>query len=155
MPFVLFVGSPSYFNSAWQLNSRPFQRGSQRNSETEPMDAVPLIFHPPVLPEDTLMEVERNTIHTLRTAFTEEHETANLHAKRPVSAFTVLDVFFSQQAHTDALSDLRFTLAFVHCVMELASSKEPGLDAISCPDISFLEQSLVTDQISLLSREWR
>ncbi|KAM4576676.1 serine/threonine-protein kinase ULK1a isoform 1-T1 [Odontesthes bonariensis] len=110
----MFLGSPSYFNSAWQLNSRLFQRGSRRNSETEPMDAVPLIFHPPVLPEDTLME----------------------------------------QAHTDALSDLRFTLAFVHCVMELASSKEPGLDTISSPDISFLEQSLVTDQISLLSREW-
>ncbi|KAM7391654.1 hypothetical protein PAMP_022325 [Pampus punctatissimus] len=58
------------------------------------------------------------------------------------------------QAHTDALSDLRFTLAFVHCVMELASSKEPELDTISSSDVSFLEQSLVTDQISLLSREW-
>lgn len=60
-----------------------------------------------------------------------------------------------QQAHTDGLSDLRFTLAFVHCVMELASSKDAGLDPISSPDVSFLEQSLVTDQISLLSREWR
>uniref|UniRef100_A0A4W6FLW1 non-specific serine/threonine protein kinase n=1 Tax=Lates calcarifer TaxID=8187 RepID=A0A4W6FLW1_LATCA len=67
---------------------------------------------------------------------------------------TVFYCFFSQQAHTDALSDLRFTFAFVHCVMELASSKDPGLDAISSPDVSFLEQSLVTDQISLLSREW-
>lgn len=63
--------------------------------------------------------------------------------------------FLLQQAHTDALTDLRFTLAFVHCVMELASSKDPGLDAISSPDVSFLEQSLVTDQISLLSKEWR
>ncbi|XP_028269002.1 serine/threonine-protein kinase ULK1a [Parambassis ranga] len=110
-------GSPSYVNSAWLLNSRLVQRGSRRNSETEAMEAVPLsslIFHPPVLPEDTLME----------------------------------------QAHTDALTDLRFTLAFVHCVMELASSNEQGLDASSNPDVSFLEQSLVTDQISLLSREW-
>lgn len=39
--------------------------------------------------------------------------------------------------------------------MELASSKDPGLGAISSPDVSFLEQSLVTDQISLLSKEWR
>ncbi|TMS03225.1 Serine/threonine-protein kinase ULK1 [Larimichthys crocea] len=81
------------------------------------MDATPhssLVFHPPELPEDTLME----------------------------------------QAHTDALSDLRFTLAFVHCVMELASSKDPGPGAIGSPDVSFLEQSLVTDQISLLSKEW-
>ncbi|XP_067460708.1 serine/threonine-protein kinase ULK1a [Thunnus thynnus] len=113
----MFTGSPSYINSAWLLNSRLLQRGSRRNSETEAMDATPhcnLVFHPPELPEDTLME----------------------------------------QAHTDALSDLRFTLAFVHCVMELASTKGPGLDTISSPDVSLLEQSLVTDQISLLSREW-
>ncbi|XP_070690056.1 serine/threonine-protein kinase ULK1a [Pempheris klunzingeri] len=113
----MFSGSPSYMNSAWLLNSRPHQGRSRRNSETEAMDAAPhssLVFHPPELPEDTLME----------------------------------------QAHTDALSDLRFTLAFVHCVMELASSKDQGLDAISTPDVSFLEQSLVTDQISLLSKEW-
>lgn len=64
-------------------------------------------------------------------------------------------LFFPQQAHTDALTDLRFTLAFVYCVMELASSKDPGPGAISSPDVSFLEQSLVTDQISLLSKEWR
>ncbi|XP_070820407.1 serine/threonine-protein kinase ULK1a isoform X1 [Chaetodon trifascialis] len=110
-------GSPSYINSAWLLNSRLLHGGSRRNSETEAMDAAPLcslVFHPPELPEDTLME----------------------------------------QAHTDALSELRFTLAFVHCVMELASSKDPGLAAISSPDVSFLEQSLVTDQISLLSKEW-
>uniref|UniRef100_A0A8D0CQM0 non-specific serine/threonine protein kinase n=1 Tax=Sander lucioperca TaxID=283035 RepID=A0A8D0CQM0_SANLU len=109
------AGSPSYINSAW--NSRLLRVGSRRNSETEAMDATPhssLVFHPPELPEDTLME----------------------------------------QTHTDALSDLRFTLAFVLCVMELASSKDSALDAISSPDVSFLEQSLVTDQISLLSKEW-
>lgn len=68
---------------------------------------------------------------------------------------TVLCCFCSQQDHTNALSELRFTLAFVHCVIELASSKELGLTAISSPDVSFLEQSLVTDQISLLNKEWR
>uniref|UniRef100_A0A665WMC5 non-specific serine/threonine protein kinase n=1 Tax=Echeneis naucrates TaxID=173247 RepID=A0A665WMC5_ECHNA len=67
---------------------------------------------------------------------------------------TGISINLCKESHTDALSDLRFTLAFVHCVMELASSKDTGLDAISCPDVSFLEQSLVTDQISLLSREW-
>uniref|UniRef100_A0A3Q2Q4Z6 non-specific serine/threonine protein kinase n=1 Tax=Fundulus heteroclitus TaxID=8078 RepID=A0A3Q2Q4Z6_FUNHE len=112
-----FSGSPTYFNSGWMLNASPLQRGSRRNSESEAMDSIPqscLIFHPPELPEDTLLE----------------------------------------QAHTDALSDLRFTLAFVTCVMELASSKGPALDDICSPDISFLEQSVVTDQISLLGKEW-
>uniref|UniRef100_A0A4W6FLX3 non-specific serine/threonine protein kinase n=1 Tax=Lates calcarifer TaxID=8187 RepID=A0A4W6FLX3_LATCA len=124
-PPVFTMGSPSKGSSPPDTmvsrmlagSSRLLQRGSRRNSETEAMDATPhsgLVFHPPELAEDTLME----------------------------------------QAHTDALSDLRFTFAFVHCVMELASSKDPGLDAISSPDVSFLEQSLVTDQISLLSREW-
>lgn len=113
----MYSGSPSYVNSAWLLNSRILQGGSRRNSETEAMDATPhggLVFHPPELPEDTLME----------------------------------------QAHTDALSELRFILAFVHCVMELASSKDPSLETVNSPDVSFLEQSLVTDQISLLSKEW-
>lgn len=110
-------GSPNYINSAWLFSSRPLQRGTRRNSETEDIDSSPLsnvVFHPPKLPEDTLME----------------------------------------QSHTDALNNLRFSLAFVHCIMELASSKDPGLNEISSPDISFLKQSLLTDQISLLSREW-
>ncbi|KAM8865742.1 serine/threonine-protein kinase ULK1a isoform 1-T1 [Synchiropus picturatus] len=108
----LLTGSPTFFSSAWLLN-----RGSPRNSETDSMEAAlhcSLVFLPPELPEDTVME----------------------------------------QAHSDALSDLQFTLAFVQCVMEVASSKDPGQGKISSPDVSFLEQSLVTDQISLLSREW-
>ncbi|XP_026200130.1 serine/threonine-protein kinase ULK1a isoform X2 [Anabas testudineus] len=109
----MYSGSPTYMNSAWLPNSRLMPKGSRRNSDTEFMDATP-VFHPPELPEDTLME----------------------------------------QAHTDALSDMRFTLAFVHCIMELTLFKDPGLDALSSADVSFLEQSLVTDQISLLSREW-
>ncbi|XP_034398252.1 serine/threonine-protein kinase ULK1a isoform X3 [Cyclopterus lumpus] len=55
----MFSGSPSYINSAWLLNSRLLQGGSRRNSETEAMDATPhssLVFHPPELPEETLME---------------------------------------------------------------------------------------------------
>lgn len=39
--------------------------------------------------------------------------------------------------------------------MEVASFKDPGPGAVGNPDISLLEQSLVTDQISLLSKEWR
>ncbi|KAK6306483.1 hypothetical protein J4Q44_G00234080 [Coregonus suidteri] len=61
------------------------------------------------------------------------------------------------QWHTDGLRNLRFTLAFVHCVMEIASSKDTELESETsgdAPDVSFLQQSLVADQISLLSREW-
>ncbi|XP_023834641.1 serine/threonine-protein kinase ULK1 isoform X2 [Salvelinus sp. IW2-2015] len=61
------------------------------------------------------------------------------------------------QWHTDGLRNLRFTLAFVHCVMEIASSKDTGLESETSEDahdVSFLQQSLVADQISVLSREW-
>lgn len=112
----LSPGSPNYMSSPWLLSGRPLQRGTRRNSEAENMDASPLsnvLFHPPELPDDTLM-----------------------------------------QSHTDALNNLRFTLAFVHCIVELASSKDPSLYTTSNPDISFLEQSMLTDQISLLSQEW-
>lgn len=111
----LLPGSPN-MSSPW-LSSRSLQGGARRNNEAEDMDASPLsnvVFHPPQLPEDTLME----------------------------------------QSHTDALNNLRFTLAFVHCIMELASSKDPNLNANSNLDNSILEQSVLTDQISLLSREW-
>uniref|UniRef100_A0A3B4BFZ1 non-specific serine/threonine protein kinase n=1 Tax=Periophthalmus magnuspinnatus TaxID=409849 RepID=A0A3B4BFZ1_9GOBI len=66
----------------------------------------------------------------------------------------VVIVLLFQQSHTDSLNNLRFTLAFVHCIMELAMSKDPTLNTTSSPDVSFLEQSILTDQITLLSREW-
>ncbi|XP_077571795.1 serine/threonine-protein kinase ULK1a [Stigmatopora nigra] len=59
-----------------------------------------------------------------------------------------------EQVHTDVLSDLQFTLAFVHCIMELASLKDSVLEPNGSVEGSFLEHSLLTDQISLLSREW-
>uniref|UniRef100_W5JYH4 non-specific serine/threonine protein kinase n=1 Tax=Astyanax mexicanus TaxID=7994 RepID=W5JYH4_ASTMX len=59
-----------------------------------------------------------------------------------------------EQGHTDMLAHLRFTLAFVHCVIEVAAAKDSGTERSEAPDTSFLEQSLVADQISQLSREW-
>ncbi|XP_075903191.1 serine/threonine-protein kinase ULK1a [Nelusetta ayraudi] len=115
-PLGFPVGSPRHAGSPC-ISHRLLRGGSRRNSETETMCATPdftLVFHPPELPEDTLME----------------------------------------RSHADALTDLRFTLAFVHCVMELAVSKNQDMCATLSPDISFLEQSLVADQISLLSRDW-
>uniref|UniRef100_A0A3B1IEH0 non-specific serine/threonine protein kinase n=1 Tax=Astyanax mexicanus TaxID=7994 RepID=A0A3B1IEH0_ASTMX len=58
-----------------------------------------------------------------------------------------------ERGHTDMLAHLRFTLAFVHCVIEVAAAKDSGTERSEAPDTSFLEQSLVADQISQLSRE--
>ncbi|XP_026125820.1 serine/threonine-protein kinase ULK1-like isoform X1 [Carassius auratus] len=59
-----------------------------------------------------------------------------------------------EEVHTDLLSQLRFILAFAHCITEVAGTKGSGIDRNMTLDASFLEQSLVADQISLLSREW-
>lgn len=56
--FFLNTDTPSYLNSGWRL-----QRRNRRHSDTEAMNVIPrsgLIFHPPELPEDTLMEVQSN-----------------------------------------------------------------------------------------------
>lgn len=149
--FLWNSGSPSHINSAWLLNSRTPPRGARRNSETDAMDTIlhrNSLFHLPGLPEDTLMEVEPLTT-SICLATIVKTKRIELHLTSHFGVF-----FINKEAHVDALSDLRFTLAFVHCIMELASSKDPELEACSS-DISFLQKSLVTDQISLLSKEWR
>lgn len=63
-----------------------------------------------------------------------------------------------QQEHTDTVQSLRFTLDFARCLMEVAEDRGAAV-AEAQGDIShpsFLQQqSLVADQISSLSREWR
>ncbi|XP_059850579.1 serine/threonine-protein kinase ULK1 isoform X2 [Hypanus sabinus] len=55
------------------------------------------------------------------------------------------------EEHTVILKNLRFTLTFVHCVMEIASARGNSLDTTAG---SQLQDSVVVDQISLLSKEW-
>ncbi|KAA0713854.1 Serine/threonine-protein kinase ULK1 [Triplophysa tibetana] len=59
-----------------------------------------------------------------------------------------------EEGHTDLLSQLRFILAFTHCIMEFAREKDARIDKSLGLDASFLEQSVVADQISQLSHEW-
>uniref|UniRef100_A0A8C9TN74 non-specific serine/threonine protein kinase n=1 Tax=Scleropages formosus TaxID=113540 RepID=A0A8C9TN74_SCLFO len=88
--------------------------------------------------------------------------TANLEGAVTFEAPELPEETLMEQEHTETLHSLRFTLAFVLCVMEMAGAKGSGLevsvtpDAATAPDTSFLQpqQSLVADQISQLSREW-
>lgn len=63
-----------------------------------------------------------------------------------------------QQEHTDTVQSLRFTLDFARCLMEVAgargaaAAREQG--EVSHPSL-LQQQSVVADQISSLSREWR
>lgn len=63
-----------------------------------------------------------------------------------------------QQEHTDTVQSLRFTLDFARCLMEVAGARGAAAmeeqEDVSPPSI-LQQQSLVADQISSLSREWR
>lgn len=58
-----------------------------------------------------------------------------------------------QQEHTEILHSLRFTLVFVQHVLEIAALRGSASDTAGGPE-SQLQESVVADQISLLSREW-
>nr|XP_033812939.1 serine/threonine-protein kinase ULK1 [Geotrypetes seraphini] len=60
-----------------------------------------------------------------------------------------------EQEHTEILHSLRFTLAFVHYVMEIAAVKGCANELGSSVASEYqLQESVVADQISLLSKEW-
>lgn len=58
-----------------------------------------------------------------------------------------------QQEHTEILHSLRFTLIFVQHILEIAALKGSASEAAAGPEVP-LQESVVADQISLLSREW-
>ncbi|XP_010602827.1 serine/threonine-protein kinase ULK1, partial [Fukomys damarensis] len=58
-----------------------------------------------------------------------------------------------EQEHTEILHSLRFTLAFVQHVLEIAALKGSTSEVAVGPEYQ-LQESVVADQISLLSREW-
>ncbi|XP_063310453.1 serine/threonine-protein kinase ULK1 isoform X3 [Pelobates fuscus] len=60
-----------------------------------------------------------------------------------------------EQEHTDMLRNLRFTVAFAHSIMEIAVLKGSAMDASASVTSDYqMQESVVADQISLLSREW-
>ncbi|XP_023576272.1 serine/threonine-protein kinase ULK1 isoform X4 [Octodon degus] len=58
-----------------------------------------------------------------------------------------------EQEHTEILHSLRFTLVFVQHVLEIAALKGSASEATVGAEYQ-LQESMVADQISLLSREW-
>ncbi|XP_053309867.1 serine/threonine-protein kinase ULK1-like [Spea bombifrons] len=60
-----------------------------------------------------------------------------------------------EQEHTDTLRSLRFTLAFAQSVIEIAILKGSSVDVNASVTSEYqMQESVVADQISLLSREW-
>ncbi|ETE63355.1 Serine/threonine-protein kinase ULK1, partial [Ophiophagus hannah] len=80
---------------------------------------------------------------------------ANLEGAVTFEAPELPEETLMEQEHTDILHSLRFTLAFVHYVMELATIKGSASEMSSSVASEYqLQESVVADQISLLSKEW-
>ncbi|XP_060641624.2 serine/threonine-protein kinase ULK1 isoform X2 [Anolis sagrei] len=81
--------------------------------------------------------------------------TANLDGGITFEAPELPEETLMEQEHTDILCSLRFTLAFVHYVMEIAAIKGNTSELNTSLASEYqLQESVVADQISLLSKEW-
>lgn len=113
-----------------------------------------MTFEAPDLPEETLMEVRAVLGAGMRLEHTclragvgpRSVEVCPLQHWPPAA-------LFPQQEHTEILHSLRFTLVFVQHVLEIAALKGSASEAAGGPEYQ-LQESVVADQISLLSREW-
>ncbi|KAM6403977.1 serine/threonine-protein kinase ULK1 isoform 4-T4 [Rhynochetos jubatus] len=91
---------------------------------------------------------------SLRYAFADP-VAANLEGAVTFEAPELPEETLMEQEHTDILRSLRFTLAFVHYVMEIAALKGSSSEMNTSVTSEYqLQESVVADQISLLSREW-
>ncbi|XP_047615905.1 serine/threonine-protein kinase ULK1 isoform X2 [Phacochoerus africanus] len=79
--------------------------------------------------------------------------TANLEGGVTFEAPDLPEETLMEQEHTEILHSLRFTLVFVQHVLEIAALKGSASEAAGGPEYQ-LQESVVADQISLLSREW-
>uniref|UniRef100_A0A8D1EXX8 non-specific serine/threonine protein kinase n=1 Tax=Sus scrofa TaxID=9823 RepID=A0A8D1EXX8_PIG len=79
--------------------------------------------------------------------------TANLEGAVTFEAPDLPEETLMEQEHTEILHSLRFTLVFVQHVLEIAALKGSASEAAGGPEYQ-LQESVVADQISLLSREW-
>lgn len=144
---------------------------SPRYSFSDPITANmggPVTFEAPELPEETLMEVRSSFLTqkipcVLMLVFLSDQSLCRvtflltLASKLPPSSSLSASVGV-QQEHTETVQSLRFTLDFTYCLMEVAGARG-AVVAGRQGDVSHLsllqQQSLVADQISSLSREWR
>ncbi|KAK2491001.1 hypothetical protein MC885_012809 [Smutsia gigantea] len=78
---------------------------------------------------------------------------ANLQGAVTFEAPDLPEETLMEQEHTEILHSLRFTLIFVQHILEIAALKGSASETAGGPEY-LLQESVVADQISLLSREW-
>ncbi|XP_051888172.1 LOW QUALITY PROTEIN: serine/threonine-protein kinase ULK1 [Pristis pectinata] len=154
-PAVFMVGSPPSGTSPHSGRTRMFSVGSSSSVSSVGSCSG---WAPPVVPRWVLALKPYGLYEgpsALRYTFPETVAT-NMEAAVTFEAPELPEETLMEQEHTEILKNLRFTLAFVHCVMEIASARGSSLETMSGlgTSTSQLQESVVVDQISLLSKEW-
>ncbi|XP_062930133.1 serine/threonine-protein kinase ULK1 isoform X2 [Mobula hypostoma] len=148
-PAIFMVGSPPSGASPHSGRTRMFSVGS--SSSVSSLGSCSG-WAPQSSPLGLAIEPEMSS--ALRYNFAETSAT-NVEAAVTFEAPELPEETLMEE-HTVILKNLRFTLTFVHCVMEIASARGSSLEATSSSGTagSQLQDSVVVDQISLLSKEW-
>ncbi|TSK72088.1 Serine/threonine-protein kinase ULK1 [Bagarius yarrelli] len=85
-----------------------------------------------------------------------DHISANLEGAVMFEAPELPEETLMEQEHTDILQRLRFMLEFARCMVEVAALRNREAGQAEQPSTCLHQQeSIVADQISSLSREWR
>eukprot|EP00062_Callorhinchus_milii_P021671 gi/632978630/ref/XP_007906021.1/ PREDICTED: serine/threonine-protein kinase ULK1 [Callorhinchus milii] len=149
VPVVFTVGSPPKGTTSAQPNTRTFSVGSTGWASCLDCGGGRCSSRAPGAPP-----IVSDGLLSLRLVYTDALA-ANMETMVTFEAPELPEETLMEQEHTEILKNLRFTLVFVSCVMEIADAK--GSSAEMCSSVASggrLQDSEVMDQISLLSREW-
>ncbi|XP_060699359.1 serine/threonine-protein kinase ULK1 isoform X6 [Hemiscyllium ocellatum] len=154
-PVVFTVGSPPSDTSPHSGRTRMFSVGCSSSMSSVGSSSSPVFQCSPAGTSAESPPTAYEGPPSLRYTYPDTI-TTNMEAMVTFEAPELPEETLMEQEHTEILKNLRFTLVFVRCVMEIASAKGNPFEMVcsSVSSASQLQESVVADQISLLSKEW-
>ncbi|XP_067910697.1 serine/threonine-protein kinase ULK1 isoform X3 [Heterodontus francisci] len=153
-PVIFTVGSPPSDTPSHSGRTRMFSVGSSSSMSSVGSSSGRVFQCSPVGPSAESSPAPYEGPPSLRYTYPDTIAT-NMEAMVTFEAPELPEETLMEE-HTEILKNLRFTLVFVHCVMEIASAKGNPFEMV-CSSVTSacqLQESVVVDQISLLSKEW-
>ncbi|XP_078083280.1 serine/threonine-protein kinase ULK1 isoform X1 [Mustelus asterias] len=154
-PVVFTVGSPPSDTPPHSGRTRLFSVGSSSSMSSVGSSSGRVFQCSPAGPSAESSPALYEGPSSLRYMYPDSIAT-NMEAMVTFEAPELPEETLMEEEHTEILKNLRFTLVFIHCVMEIASAKGNPFE-MTCSSVTSacqLQESVVVDQISLLSKEW-
>ncbi|XP_067862284.1 serine/threonine-protein kinase ULK1 isoform X2 [Heptranchias perlo] len=153
-PVLFTVGSPPSGTPPQSGRTRMFSVGSSSSMSSVGSSSGRVSHCSPVGPGADSSPTSCEGPSSLRFVYPDTI-TTNMEAMVTFEAPELPEETLMEREHTEILKNLRFTLVFVHCVMEIALAKGNPFEMCSSATSAYqLQESMVVDQISLLSKEW-